>query len=44
MDERIGENIEDAVKAELLEEAGLIANKIEIEARKTLLFFLFTVQ
>ena len=32
-DERIGENIENAVKAELLEEAGLIANKIEIKAR-----------
>ena len=33
-DERIGESIEDAVKAELLEEAGLIADKIEIKANK----------
>ena len=33
-DERIGESIEDAVKAELLEETGLIANNIEIKSRK----------
>lgn len=33
-DERIDESIEDAIKAELLEEAGLLANKIEIETRK----------
>lgn len=33
-DERIGESIEDAIKAELLEETGLIADKIEIKARK----------
>lgn len=33
-DERIGESIEDAIKAELLEEAGLVADKIEIKARK----------
>lgn len=33
-DERIGESIKDAIKAELLEEAGLLANKIEIKTRK----------
>ena len=33
-DERIGESIEDAIKAELLEETGLIAESIEIKARK----------
>ncbi len=33
-DERIGESIEDAIKAELLEEAGLAANKIEIKTKK----------
>jgi len=33
-DERIGESIEDAIKAELLEETGLVAEKIEIKARK----------
>ena len=33
-DERKGETIEDAIKAELLEETGLIAEKIEIKARK----------
>lgn len=32
-DERQGETIEDAIKAELLEETGLIANKIEIKSR-----------
>ena len=31
-DERIGETLEDAMKAELLEEAGLIAEQIEIVA------------
>ena len=33
-DERIGETVEDALKQELLEETGLIANKIEIKAKK----------
>ena len=33
-DERIGESIEDAIKAELLEETGLVAEKIEIKAKK----------
>lgn len=33
-DERKGESIEDAIKAELLEETGLIAEKIEIKAKK----------
>ena len=33
-DERIGESIEDAIKTELLEETGLIADKIEIKAKK----------
>ncbi len=33
-DERIGESIEDAIKAELLEEAGLVADRIEIKTRK----------
>lgn len=33
-DERIGENIYDAIKVELLEEAGLIADRIEIKTRK----------
>lgn len=33
-DERIGETVEDAIKAELLEEAGLVADKIEIKSRK----------
>ena len=32
-DERKGENLEDAVRAELLEEAGLVADKIEIKAK-----------
>ena len=32
-DERVGESIVDAIKAELLEETGLIAEKIEIKAR-----------
>ena len=34
-DERIGETIEDAINAELLEEAGLKADRIEIKTRKT---------
>ncbi len=34
-DERMGESIEDAIKAELLEEAGLKADRIEIKTRKT---------
>lgn len=33
-DERIGETLEEALKAELLEETGLIADKIEIKTRK----------
>ena len=33
-DERINESIEDAIKAELLEETGLIADKIEIKSNK----------
>lgn len=33
-DERIGETVEDAIKAELLEEAGLEASKIEIKSRR----------
>ena len=33
-DERIGESIEDALRAELLEETGLVADKIEIKANK----------
>ena len=33
-DERLNESIEDAVRAELLEEAGLIADRIEIKAKK----------
>lgn len=33
-DERENESIEDAIKAELLEEAGLKADRIEIKARK----------
>lgn len=33
-DERIGESIEEAIKAELLEEAGLKADRIEIKTRK----------
>lgn len=33
-DERIGETTEDAIKAELLEETGLVADKIEIKAYK----------
>ena len=33
-DERLDESIEDALKSELLEEAGLIAEKIEIKAHK----------
>ena len=32
-DERKGEDLEDAVRAELLEEAGLVADRIEIKAR-----------
>lgn len=34
-DERIDETIEDAINAELLEEAGLVADKIEIKTHKT---------
>ena len=34
-DERIGETIENAINAELLEEAGLKADRIEIKTRKT---------
>ena len=34
-DERIGETIEDAIKAELLEEAGLVADKIDIVSKRT---------
>lgn len=33
-DERFGESIESAIKAELLEETGLLAEKIEIKANK----------
>ena len=33
-DERTGESIEDAIKAELLEEAGLEANRIDIKTRR----------
>lgn len=33
-DERKNESIEDAIKAELLEETGLVANKIQIKAHK----------
>lgn len=33
-DERLGESIEDALKAELLEETGLVADRIEIKANK----------
>lgn len=33
-DERIGESIEEAIKAELLEETGLIADKIDIKAKR----------
>ena len=33
-DERNGETIEDAIKAELLEETGLVADTIEIKARR----------
>lgn len=33
-DERIGETVEDAIRAELAEEAGLVADKIEIKAHK----------
>ena len=33
-DERIGESIEDAIRTELLEEAGLNADRIEIKTRK----------
>lgn len=33
-DVRLGESIEDAIKAELLEETGLVADRIEIKARK----------
>ncbi len=33
-DERLGESIEDALKAELLEETGLVAKSFEIVARK----------
>ena len=33
-DERIGETIEEAIKSELLEETGLVAEKIEIKAKK----------
>lgn len=34
-DERIGESVEEAIASELLEEAGLKADKIEIKTRKT---------
>ena len=34
-DERIGESIEDAIKAELLEETGLVAKNITIKTRNT---------
>ena len=34
-DERVGESIEDAIKAELLEETGLIAKNITIKTRNT---------
>lgn len=33
-DERQGEDIEDAIRSELLEEAGLVADKIEIKSRR----------
>ncbi len=33
-DVRVGETIKDAIRAELLEETGLVADKIEIKARK----------
>ena len=33
-DERVGETVEDAIKAELLEEAGLIADRIDIKSHK----------
>ncbi len=33
-DEREGESIEDAIRAELLEEAGLMADRIEIKTRR----------
>lgn len=33
-DERVCETIEEAIKAELLEETGLVADKIEIKAKK----------
>ena len=33
-DERLGESIENAIKVELLEETGLVAEKVEIKARK----------
>ena len=33
-DERKGESIEDAIKAELIEEAGLVADKIDIKTRR----------
>ena len=33
-DERVGETTEEAIKAELLEETGLVADKIEIKANK----------
>ena len=33
-DERIGESIEEAIHAELLEETGLVAEKIEIKSKK----------
>ncbi len=33
-DEREGESVEDAIRAELLEEAGLVADRIEIKSRK----------
>lgn len=32
-DERVGETIEEAIKTELLEETGLVADRIEIKAR-----------
>ena len=34
-DERVGESVEDAIKAELLEEAGIKADYIDIKTRRT---------
>jgi len=33
-DERLGESVEEAIRAELLEETGLIADRVEIKANK----------